>query len=104
MKTTVPLVYWSGYSTPVLVSASFIGHWSVKVSESPVQRVFPRRWLDTEGRKIGEFWEAALKAVLGLVIFRPGISQVCGSHNAFRFSRLMMGFADGDQMALAINL
>ncbi|KAF9455017.1 hypothetical protein P691DRAFT_691292 [Macrolepiota fuliginosa MF-IS2] len=74
-RTSVPLVYRTGYSSSVLVSAPFIKYWSIKISESPVQRVFPRRWLDTEGRKIGEYWEAALKAVLGLVIFRPGISQ-----------------------------
>lgn len=76
-KTTVPLIYWTGYASLALVSALFIRHWSVKVSESPLVRIFPRRWLDTEGRKVREFWEAALKAVLGLVIFRPGISQVC---------------------------
>ncbi|KAF5355772.1 hypothetical protein D9756_004049 [Leucocoprinus leucothites] len=74
-KATVPLVYWTGYISLVLVSAPFIKHWSIKICETPLQRVFPRRWLDTEGCRIVEFWEAALKAVLGLVIFRPGISQ-----------------------------
>ncbi|KXN81127.1 hypothetical protein AN958_06081 [Leucoagaricus sp. SymC.cos] len=75
MTTTVPLVYWTGYNSLVLVSAPFIKYWSTKISDTPLQRIFPRRWLDTEGRRIREFWEAALRAVLGLVIFRPGISQ-----------------------------
>ena len=38
--------------------------------------VFPRRWLDIYGRKLKEVWEAAVRAVLGLVLLRPGISQV----------------------------
>jgi len=75
-KATVPLVYWTGYESLTLVTAPFIKHWSVTISEVPLQRIFPRRWLDTEGRKIAEFWEAALRSVLGLVVSRPGISQV----------------------------
>jgi transcription factor C subunit 3 len=75
-RTTVPWVYWTGYASLVLVSAPFIKYWSVKLSENPLRQIFPRRWLDTDGCKIREFWQAALKAVLGLVIFRPGISHV----------------------------
>ena len=76
-KATVPLVYWTGYESLTLVTAPFIKYWSITISENPLRRVFPRRWLDTEGRKIAEFWEAALRSVLGLIVFRPGISQVC---------------------------
>ena len=38
--------------------------------------VFPRRWLDIYGRKLDEMWEAALRAVVGQILLRPGISQV----------------------------
>lgn len=81
-KAAIPLIYWTGYASLVLVSASFIKHWSASVSEKPIKRVFPRRWLDTEGHRIAEFWELALKTVVGLVIFRPGISQVRGSYES----------------------
>jgi transcription factor C subunit 3 len=76
MKRTVPLIYWVGYASLSLVSALFVKSWSIKISESPVVRIFPRRWLDTQGRQVVEYWQAALKAVLGLIIFRPGISEV----------------------------
>lgn len=75
-KPIVPLIFWTGYASLSLVSALFVKSWSIKISESPVVRIFPRRWLDTQGHQIVEYWQAALRAVLGLVIFRPGISQV----------------------------
>jgi hypothetical protein len=78
MKSSVPLIYSLGYASLSLVSALFVRGWSIQISESPVVRIFPRRWLDTQGRQVVEYWQAALKAVLGLVVFRPGISEVGG--------------------------
>lgn len=72
----VPQLYWSGYDRPVLISANFIAKWSVTVCNDPLTRVFPRRWLDIRGAKVADYWQAALRAVMGLVIFRPGITQV----------------------------
>lgn len=74
-ESSVPLLFWAGYSTLVLVSSAYLKNWSVLVSESPPIRHFPRRWLDISGLKIVDFWETALRAVLGVIIFRPGISQ-----------------------------
>ncbi|KAF9056480.1 hypothetical protein BJ165DRAFT_1433822 [Panaeolus papilionaceus] len=71
----VPQLYWSGYDRPVLISANFIAKWSVTVCNDPLTRVFPRRWLDIRGAKVADYWQAALRAVMGLVIFRPGITQ-----------------------------
>lgn len=45
------------------------------VSEEPRTRVFPRRWIDIRGDRIPNLWAAALRAVLGTLVFRPGISQ-----------------------------
>lgn len=78
-ETPVPLLFWAGYSALVLVSSAYIKNWTVLVSESPAVRIFPRRWYDISGRKVVDFWEAALRAVIGVIIFRPGISYVCRS-------------------------
>ena len=75
--TSPSLVFWTGYSFPVLVSAKYIQPWSVIISEDPRTRIFPRRWLGIDGEKVAEFWAAALKAVIGVLVFRPGIQQVC---------------------------
>ncbi|THU88448.1 hypothetical protein K435DRAFT_830546 [Dendrothele bispora CBS 962.96] len=70
-----PFLYWIGYNSSFLISSAHLRFWTVSVSEDPMVRVFPRRWLDIFGSKISEVWEAALKAVIGAVVFRPGISQ-----------------------------
>ena len=75
--SSVPLLFWAGYSTLVLVSSAYLKHWTALVSENPPTRIFPRRWLDISGLKIVDFWEAAMRAVMGVIVFRPGISQVC---------------------------
>ncbi|KAH9912240.1 uncharacterized protein BXZ73DRAFT_107525 [Epithele typhae] len=100
----VPLAHWTGYITPVLVSAMHLREWTVVVtgrnaaaddadgSHTHVEgtdddagtaaranarksMLFPRRWLDIRGWKLTEVWDAALRAVLALVLLRPGISQ-----------------------------
>lgn len=76
-ESHAPLCFWAGYSTPVLVSSLYLQAWTAVISENPRTMVFPRRWFDLGGQKILDVWEAALKAVTGVVIFRPGISQVC---------------------------
>ncbi|EDR15730.1 uncharacterized protein LACBIDRAFT_300961 [Laccaria bicolor S238N-H82] len=70
-----PLLYWVGYSSIVIVCARFVGKWSAMTSLQPVTKTFPRRWLDIVGLRVADFWQSALRAVMGLVIFRPGISQ-----------------------------
>ncbi|KAG6891388.1 hypothetical protein C0992_007611 [Termitomyces sp. T32_za158] len=74
-ESPIPLFFWAGYSSLVLVSSAYIRNWTILVSHNPATRIFPRRWLDISGRKIADFWEAALKAVVGIVVFRPGITQ-----------------------------
>lgn len=76
VEASIPQVYWAGYESLVLVSAHFIAKWSVIVAKDPISNLFPRRWLDIKGNKVPCFWQAALRAVMGSVIFRPGISQV----------------------------
>ncbi|PIL30968.1 transcription factor [Ganoderma sinense ZZ0214-1] len=83
----VPLAHWAGYTTIVLVASACIRKWTVTIFDSkedepestsePLQRsmIFPRRWLDIYGRKLTDMWESALRAVLGLVLLHPGVSQ-----------------------------
>ncbi|KIM47907.1 hypothetical protein M413DRAFT_439604 [Hebeloma cylindrosporum] len=75
IEAEVPQLYWTGYDSLVLTTAQHVAKWSVVVSKSPLINEFPRRWLDIKGTKIADFWQAALRAVMGLVIFRPGITQ-----------------------------
>jgi hypothetical protein len=86
---SVPLLFWSGYSSLVLVWSGYLRSWTVLVSESPITRIFPRRWIDIAGLKIFDVWEAALRAVIGVIVFRPGISQVQYCHD-YRGSLLMV--------------
>ena len=76
----VPLAHWTGYAAVMLVSAKAIRPWTVTVSDvqNAIRKslIFPRRWLDLHGRKLEQVWEAALRSVLGLVLLRPGMSQV----------------------------
>lgn len=78
VNADVPLAFWTGYSEVVLVSSRHLSTWSVLISEADTGcvRVFPRRWLDIEGRMMSEVWEAARRAVMGIILFRPGITQV----------------------------
>ncbi len=73
----IPQLFWAGYNSLVLISAHVVAKWSVTVSQAPIVNIFARRWLDIRGVQVPDFWQAALRAVMGLVIFRPGISQVC---------------------------
>ncbi|KAA1468493.1 hypothetical protein DENSPDRAFT_833797 [Dentipellis sp. KUC8613] len=75
LDAPIPLIHFCGYSSLVMVSASFIQPWTIVVSSDPLIRVFPRRWLDISGSKMNDIWEAAMRAVVGTVVFRPGISQ-----------------------------
>ncbi|OBZ79916.1 Transcription factor tau subunit sfc3 [Grifola frondosa] len=73
----IPLAHWTGYTSIVLVSAAHIRPWTVMVSEPEGAKnmIFPRRWLDITGRKMGDVWDAALRAVIGVILLRPGVSQ-----------------------------
>lgn len=75
-RISIPIVYWTGYVDVVLVSSLHIQPWTVAVTDDPPKRVFPKRWIDIKGIKLADFWEAALRAVVGIIIFRPGITQV----------------------------
>ncbi|TFY76774.1 hypothetical protein EWM64_g7235, partial [Hericium alpestre] len=75
LDSSIPLIHFTGYSYLVMVSASHIQPWTVIVSNEPLTRILPRRWLDIRGTKMADVWEAALRAVIGVIIFRPGIRQ-----------------------------
>ena len=75
-EASIPQLYWTGYESLILVSAHSIAKWGVTITKDPMSSLFPRRWLDIKGNKVPSFWHAALRSVMGSVIFRPGISQV----------------------------
>ncbi|KAI6117802.1 hypothetical protein EV401DRAFT_1565049 [Pisolithus croceorrhizus] len=72
---TPPVLIMTGYTTPVVVSSEHCALWTVTLSEDPLTRVLPRRWLDIRGSRVDELWTAALRSVVGTVILRPGIPQ-----------------------------
>lgn len=76
MNNSIPLVVLAGHSRALAVSARHSDAWTVTVSEEPRMNVLPRRWFDTTGVKLRDTWRAALRAVIGTIVFRPGISQV----------------------------
>ena len=98
----IPLAHWTGYTAIVLVASACIRKWTVTISDSqeeeaestsePPQKsiVFPRRWLDIYGRKLADMWESALRAVLGLVLLHPGVSQVRCTSIPCEFPRLIL--------------
>ena len=76
MDNPTPLVVLVGHSRPLIVGARQSVAWTVTVSEEPRINVLPRRWLDVRGAKVRETWRAAMRAVIGILVYRPGISQV----------------------------
>ncbi|KAL0950736.1 hypothetical protein HGRIS_007510 [Hohenbuehelia grisea] len=74
-EASIPLVFWTGYTKLVVVAARYLKHWSVLISEEPLRRVLPRRWIDITGNRMADVWDAAWRAVIGVIAFRPGINQ-----------------------------
>lgn len=76
-KLDVPLIYFVGYSMAIAVSAKYIGRkvLALPLPNKPTVKIFPRRWLGIQGRRIAEIWEAALRATVGLIHLKPGLSQ-----------------------------
>ncbi|KAG7098926.1 hypothetical protein E1B28_000821 [Marasmius oreades] len=70
-----PAIYWAGYTSPVLVAPAHMTKWTVVIQENPLMRMLPRRWMSPCGLKTKEIWEAGLRAVVGGIVFRPGISM-----------------------------
>jgi len=71
-----PPFFWAGYLFVVLVSSTYLQTWSLVV---PVPQIMvkPRRWADINGSQVPETWEAGLRVVMGVIISRPAITQVC---------------------------
>ena len=69
------LFFWTGYLSIVLVSSTYLQTWSLVIPKSLVM-VKPRRWTDIDGSQIPEIWEAGLRAVMGVIVCRPAITQV----------------------------
>ncbi len=90
MDSPIPLVVLVGHSRTLVVSARQSVAWTVTVSEEPRVNVLPRRWLDVSGVKVRETWRAAIRAVIGVLVFRPGISQVRDWQDIGNWTRNLM--------------
>ena len=75
MQPPIPLIYIVGYTEAVAVSAKFVGNRTL-VYPAPIGKKFPRRWLEIDGNRNEDVWKAAVRATIGLIHLRPGISQV----------------------------
>ena len=84
MDNTIPLVVRVGHVRPSIVCSSQSAPWTIVVNEEPRINVLPRRWLNSAGEKVQELWRSALRAVIGTVVFRPGISQVSRANTPSR--------------------
>ena len=73
-----PLLHIVGYKAPLILSAKYVDQWSVmtKRDGEDLVKIFPRRWLDMWGCRIPEVWKSVLRAIMGELLLRPGISQV----------------------------
>ncbi|KAJ7042665.1 hypothetical protein C8F04DRAFT_1390618 [Mycena alexandri] len=74
-ECAVPPIFWAGYSALVLVASSYLRAWTVQISAEPMARIFPRRWIDMTGAKVMDLWDAATRAVMGVLVFHPGVTQ-----------------------------
>ncbi|KAJ7693612.1 hypothetical protein B0H17DRAFT_1059213 [Mycena rosella] len=74
-ECTVPPMFWAGYASLVLVASSHLRAWTVEISTAPLTRIFPRRWIDMTGSKVMDVWDAAARAVMGVLVFHPGLTQ-----------------------------
>ena len=79
----LPLLMWTGYDTARLVYRGYAEAWTATLGKAgtdegsqAVTRLWPRRWLDIQGRLIEDGWYAAVRAVASMVHLRPGIPQV----------------------------
>jgi oxalate---CoA ligase len=88
----VPPIIFVGHSRPRVVCSRQSEAWTVMVKEEPRINVLPRRWLDLRGIKVRETWRAALRAVIGTIVFRPGISQVSDWHDNCILGGELMGW------------
>ena len=104
MDNTIPLIVRVGHVRPRIVCSSQSAPWTVMVNEEPRINVLPRRWLNSTGEKVRETWRAALRAVIGTVVFRPGISQVSGCPVARIKADTRGGYAGRDRMAVTIGV
>ncbi|KAJ6501642.1 hypothetical protein C8R47DRAFT_1108154 [Mycena vitilis] len=102
-ECSVPLIFWAGYGSLVLVASGNLSAWTVQISAEPVQRIFPRRWIDMTGAKVMDLWEAATRAVMGVLVFHPGVTQVSDGRY-FSSSRLIEGYPGSAAMATALGV
>ncbi|KAJ7225932.1 hypothetical protein GGX14DRAFT_548620 [Mycena pura] len=74
-EMSAPPIFWAGYSSLVLVASVHLQAWTVQMSLQPLARMFPRRWIDMTGSKVVDLWEAATRAVIGVLVFHPGVTE-----------------------------
>jgi transcription factor C subunit 3 len=79
-----PRIFWAGYDNAHVVAREFWGGWTTRIkprdkflSPDPSPRVecVARRWVEIWGELIPTEWDRGMKAVLGQLIVRPGMTE-----------------------------
>lgn len=79
-----PRVFWAGYDNAHLIGREHWAAWSTPVkprdafladTNTPRTECAPRRWIDIWGEVIPFEWDRCMKAVLGQLITRPGMTE-----------------------------
>lgn len=79
-----PRIFWAGYGNAHVVAREHWGGWTTRIKRrdkffgpDPCPRVecVARRWIDIWGDVIPFEWDRGMKAVLGQLIVRPGMTE-----------------------------
>ncbi|KAL7425064.1 hypothetical protein Q5752_000752 [Cryptotrichosporon argae] len=70
-------IFWAGYETARVVSASHWSAWAIKVPVDDAEpvRVAPRRWVDLWGDVIEDEWKAVVRGARSMIIANPGVTE-----------------------------
>ncbi|BEJ18080.1 hypothetical protein CspHIS471_0703570 [Cutaneotrichosporon sp. HIS471] len=79
-----PRIFWAGYDNAHVVAREFWGGWTTRIKpgdkffgpdQCPRVECVARRWVDIWGDAIPLEWDRCMKAVLGQLIVRPGLTE-----------------------------
>ncbi|CED82730.1 B-block binding subunit of TFIIIC [Phaffia rhodozyma] len=73
-ETTPSLSFWAGYDEARLVSSAFFSDWSVEIPKDN-ELVYPRKWVDFQGKILQKEWEKNVRCVVGTLMHRPYVNE-----------------------------
>jgi hypothetical protein len=107
-------VFWAGYDTARLVHIEFWPLWqssarNLKLGDNGLVisggegeiKCTPRRWVDIWGRRIDKVWEQAVGSARGLLISRPGLTEVSLTDDARASGLIECSVSSGRSCAMS---